>query len=402
MPVTKTDQSNFMAFLESPQDIEVAQGVIKGLNITNTEVIQGGVKDAIEAFAHGRSPQYLLVDISKSELPVSDLSRLLEVCEPGVSIVAIGIRNDVGLYRDLMGLGVVEYLVSPLFSEIVGRALKNMVFGESKNKGKGLQPKLGQIVAVIGSRGGVGSTFFATNFASILTREKSRRAVVVDLDLHFGTLSLYLNLKPNYGLRDALENPDRLDQVFIERLLTPVGDRFFILSSEEQLDEELKYKVEGVEVLLNYLSKMFHYVIVDVPHYLDGITRTVIRNASTMILLTDSSIGGLRDSGRLIRLFGVEGTGHRVILVMNKVGEAEKIELKSSDFEQALKHKVDHVIPYNSSITMECLNQGKLLGAEQSLLTDAIREIVDDLLGIPKPEEKKGGFINFFKKIKLK
>ena len=70
----------------------VLHGVTKDLDISNVEIIQGGLKEAIETYLKKRSPQYLIIDISKSDLPVSDLSRLTEICEPGLKIIAIGIR----------------------------------------------------------------------------------------------------------------------------------------------------------------------------------------------------------------------------------------------------------------------------------------------------------------------
>lgn len=402
MPGSKDDQFQVIAYLENPQDIEVVREAFKVLDIKNSEVVTGGVKEAIESFLHKRSPKYLIIDISKSDLAVSDLNRLSEVCEPGVTVIAIGVKNDVGLYRDLMKLGVFEYLVSPLFPEIIERALKNVIFDEDKGKGKNSQTKSGKIIAVVGSRGGVGSTFIATNFATMLSSEKSRRVVLLDLDLHFGALSLYLDIKNKYGLRDALENPDNIDQVFMERLLTPVNDHLYILSSEEPLEEELKLRVEGLEILLNYLIKSFHYVVVDVPHYSDALTQGVILNAKMMLLVTDSSLAGLRDSGKLIRLFGEEEVDRRIILVMNKVGGSGKGELTPSDFEHALNHKVNHILSYDSSNPMECVNQGKTLLGEDNALAQSVREIVNDVLGIRKVEKKSGGLGNFFKRIKLK
>ncbi len=293
MPVSKADSLQFMAFLEDEGDLEAVREAVKGITLQTSEVLRGGIKEAIEVFSHQRSPQYLLVDISLSDLPVSDLSRLSDVCEPGVSVIAVGTRNDVGLYRDLMKVGILEYLVRPLFPDILGRALKNMIMGE--DKGKKSNPKLGKIIAVAGARGGVGSTFLATNFAAILATEKSRRIVLVDLDTYYGTVALYLDLKSNFGLRSALEDPDRLDQLFLERLLNPVNERLFVLSSEDALEESLTYSGEGLEKLLNALSKLFHYVIVDLPHFSNELTQTVVENAHIMMAVTDLSLAGLRD-----------------------------------------------------------------------------------------------------------
>lgn len=399
MARANTEHENFAAFIENPNDIEVLHEVAKALNIVNYEIINGGVKEAIETYVQKKSPLNLIIDISKSDLPVSDLSRLSEVCEPGVNVIAIGDKNEVALYRDLMRLGIYEYLVCPLFYEILGRSLKTMIYGEEKEKG--VQLRHGKVIACVGARGGVGSTFLTSNLSSILSIEQSRRTVMVDLDLHFGTLALNLDLKANYGLRDALENPERIDNVFIERLLTPVDSRLFLLSSEEPLDEQLKYRLDGLEILINFISKQFHYVIVDVPHYSDNITKAVISNANVMVLVTEPTLAGLRDTGRLIRLFGTESAERRVIVVMNKVGQYKKNELKVTDFEEALKHKVNYIIPYDPFIPMECLNRGKTLATEENHIAAAVRSIVDDMLGIRKSQAKTGGLSGFFKKFKL-
>jgi len=397
---SKTDSYSLSAFINDFNDVTVIKEVVSALKITQSDVIEGGVKEAIQAFSKGKSPQFLIVDISKSELPISDLNKLLEACEPGVGIIAIGKENDVALYRDLMKLGIFEYLVSPLFPEIVSRALKSMIFGEGK--GKESHSKVGKIIVGVGSRGGVGTTFVLSNFAAMLAHERSRRIVIVDLDFHYGTVSLYFNLSSSYGFREALETPERIDDVFLERLLIPINERFFILSSEDRLNEVFKLKVEGIETLLRYLAKSFHYVIIDVPHYCNEITNSVIDNAHIALLISTPSLAGVRDTRRLLQLFGEEEVGRRPIVILNKFGELGKNEIQISEFEESVKHKINHFIPYDPLISAACINEGKTLVSAENALSAAIREISNDVVGISTPEKKHGAFESFLKSIKLK
>jgi pilus assembly protein CpaE len=159
MPVSKAEQAQVVAFLEESQDIDVARASFNDVSLKNVEIIQGGVKDAIALFSHRSSPHYLIVDISKSDLPVSDLNRLSELCEPGMSVLAIGNKNDVGLYRDLMKLGIFEYLVSPLFSEILTRAIK--VYGFWGRQREGSSGKNGKNHRFYGIKRGSGVHFFS-------------------------------------------------------------------------------------------------------------------------------------------------------------------------------------------------------------------------------------------------
>lgn len=389
-----------MAFLEDSEDILMIREALKGVNIESSEVLQGGVKEAIETFASSRSPQYLIIDISNSDLPVSDLSKLAEVCEPGVIVLAVGLRDEVGLYRDLIKLGILEYLVRPLLPEIVDRALKKMIFGEEKEKTS--HAKVGKIIVTMGARGGVGATFITTNFAAIIAAEKSRRAIVIDWDFHFGTVALYYNIKSNDGLKVSLESPERIDQLFLERLFNPVNERLFVLSSEQPLDEKVNYSALSIEQLLNYLSKLFHYVIVDVPHTFTDEVYAIMRRADMMLLVTDPTLAGLRDTGRIIRFFEGESLGRRLTLIMNNYVEHQKGKLSIDDFDKTLKYKISHVIPYVPLIATEFINQGKTLENQKNILADSIREIVNDVQGIKKTEKNTTFLDSFLNKIKFK
>lgn len=385
--------THFAAFIESAADIEVLNNVVKQLNLKSYEVINGGVKEAIELYGDKKSPAYLIIDISNSELPISDVGRLLEVCSPNVNIIAVGLKNEVSIYRDLRKIGVYEYLLSPLFPEILERTLSSMLSGQSKVEAPA---KVGKIIACMGSRGGVGTTFITSNLAAMLSGEKLRRVVLLDLDPYFGTLSLNFDLKPNAGLRDAFENPARIDQVFIDRLLTSVNERLFILSSEEALQEKTKYKIEGLEELLKYLSKQFHYVIVDVPHFYNDLISAMILKANILVLISEPSITGLRDSGRILQFVRTESRSNRSIIVLNKYGQYGKSEISTEAVEKVLKNKVNHVIRYDNVIPAESINQGKVLVNEKNPIADSIRNLMFDILGARQITEKVGWFRKFF------
>ena len=158
------------------------------------------------------------------------MGELAEVCEPGVTVIAIGDRNDVGLFRDLINSGVSDYLVKPVPPALLQKSLVGVV--ESAAQGR-QNPRMGRLIAVTGSRGGVGSTMLATNLAWSIANRHRRRVALVDLDLQFGTVALSLDLEPCHGLAEALEQPGRIDGLFIDRLMVQHSDTLFVLSGEE-------------------------------------------------------------------------------------------------------------------------------------------------------------------------
>ena len=99
----------------------------------------------MQHLTEARSPRILVVDISDVPLPVTEVQRLADVCEPGVSVIVIGTRNEVGLYRDLLQAGVAEYIVKPLTADLVGKALNTAMHGANAAP---ISRKLGKLIAL--------------------------------------------------------------------------------------------------------------------------------------------------------------------------------------------------------------------------------------------------------------
>src|SRR6516225_8627573 len=167
-----------MAFVDADTERLLQDAsVLSGRN----QIVRGGIARAIEYLSEQRSPNLLFVDISGVELPLSQIHILADVCEPGTSVIAIGDRNDVGLYRDLQEAGVNNYIIKPLTRELLTKALAPKT--NSGELGRAAALKQGKMVSFIGARGGVGTTTIAANLAWHLANRQSRRVALVDLDL---------------------------------------------------------------------------------------------------------------------------------------------------------------------------------------------------------------------------
>ena len=156
------EQRQFRAFVKDDATRQVVDQVVGELAIPNASVHKGGIAEATRLLGEQRSPRLLVVDISGVDLPLSAVNELAEVCEPGVTVIAVGDRNDVGLFRDLVNNGVSDYLVKPLSPALIQKSLLNVV--ESATQGR-QSDRRGRLVAVSGARGGVGATMLATGIS---------------------------------------------------------------------------------------------------------------------------------------------------------------------------------------------------------------------------------------------
>jgi pilus assembly protein CpaE len=348
----------------------------------NYLIIRGGIAKAIEYLNAQRSPHRLIVDITGVDLALSQMQTLAEVCEPGVSVIAIGERNDVGLYRDLTEMGVADYIVKPVTRERLTRALEPRP--ERGELGRATL-RLGKMVTLIGARGGVGATTLAVNLAWHLANRQNRRVALVDLDLQHGDCALLLNIKPSPGVRDALASPFRIDHLLLERIMTPHGERLFVLGSEEPLTENVQFGAEAVEKLFAVLRSQFHYVIADVPRSPAAAYRCALDIADLRVLVADQTMRSVRDAARLRALLSNNGAEHGNLLVINRSGEGGRAGVTLKDMHEVLQVQPKSVIPFLPTVLTAAANRGEVAAAQRGKFADAVAGLALEISGRSRP-----------------
>ncbi|HMD65380.1 MAG TPA: AAA family ATPase [Stellaceae bacterium] len=390
-PIEKTTnrlpggRAPLLAFVSDAATEKALRECLTQLSLANGMIMRGGIAKAIDTLGTERSPNNLIVDISGIDLPISQVHDLAEVCEPGVTVIAIGNRNEIGLYRDLLHAGVTDYIAKPLTPQLIARALNQRTgVGDASP----IQKKLGTMTALIGARGGVGTTTLAVNLAWHLANRQSRRVALVDLDLQTGDCALALNVKPSPGLREALVNPTRIDSTLLERVMTPVGHRLFVLSSEEPLRDDLEITAEAVGTLVGALREQFHYVIVDVPRIPATPYRRVLDTADFRIIVGDQTLRSVRDIVRLRDVLG-EGNGkQRNGFVVNRYGEGGRHAVTLQEMRHVLGLQPRTVIPFLPTLFAAATNGTRVAAARRGKVTDAIAALVLELSGRP-PERRR-------------
>jgi pilus assembly protein CpaE len=316
------------------------------LSFSDAIVKNGGIARAIRHLSAERSPRNIIVDVSGTDMPAARMHDLAQLCEPGVMVIAIGDRNDIGLYRDLVQAGVSEYVVKPITPQLLAKAL---VPKPVSTQGVPVSRKLGKMVAVVGARGGVGTTTLAINLAWYLADREKRRVVLLDLDLQNGDCALALNVGSTPGLSDALANPLRIDSVFLDRAMVAHSERLFVLSAEEPLHADVEFLPEAVETLVGVLRTQFHYIVADVPRSFGAAYRRSLDMADIRIIIADQTLRSVRDTVRLQAALGGSDAAHRSLLVLNRSGEGGRYAMTLEEMSKVgLRPKVK--IPFRPKL----------------------------------------------------
>ncbi len=372
------EQRQLLAYVSDDSSNAIIHQVADEFQIQNASVQRGNIRQATRALGEQRSPRLLVVDLSGVELPLSAVNELAEVCEPGVTLIAIGERNDVGLFRDLMANGVSDYLVKPITAPLLHKSLRNVM--DSKASGPQTQRR-GRLIAVVGSRGGVGATMLATSIGWYIAQRRRRRVALFDLDLHQGTMALALDLEPNRGIRDALQHPERIDGLFLERAMIRHSDTLYVLSGEEAFGDPITLDPTWYDLIVQEMREKYHYVIVDVPRGISPIYHCTVQHASSIILVTDLSVAGMRDTLRHITLMSAINTSCQVTIVVNRVSNQADGNLRIKEFQAALGRRCDFMIPWDPQTVAGAMNAGKPAADGRGKIAASIQHIAEHVAG---------------------
>ncbi|MFC3711966.1 CpaE family protein [Sphingoaurantiacus capsulatus] len=355
----------FAAFVCDDATAEAIRPVVAEVGWPADKINKGGVRNAVQALSVSAGPQILFVDLGDSSDPLNDINALAEVCEPGTIVIAAGLVNDVRLYRDLIASGLQDYLLKPLDPAAVRESLLNAQGALAGPKAADVagadKPRL--TVAVIGARGGVGATSLATSLAWMLAERQQRSTALLDLDVHFGTGALAFDLEPGRGLTDALENPSRIDGLFIERAIVRATERLAVLSAEAPIAQPLMVDGSALFHLQEEMRGAFEGVVVDLPRTLAVQHPHLVGEVQQVIVVTEQSLAATRDTIRLLGWLKSQAPNARVTIVVNKLLTAPAPEVSRKDFETSIERRIDVVIPYDAKLAVSAARQGKCLAA---------------------------------------
>lgn len=325
---------------DSDTEAALKQGLAE-CGMPNADVRRGDIDHATAVLQKMPTPSTLIVDVSGHPQPVAALEDLASVVEPDVRVLAIGDREDLGFYRQVTrGLGVLEYLFKPISPTAVAQH-----FGPLVQRRPNLEWAMrgGRVLAVTGARGGAGSTTVAVNLAWFLAKETARHTVLLDADLHCGTAALMLGVQAGPGLRIAIEHPNRVDELFVERSVTQVTDRLHLLAAEENLVEHPTFAAGAAEKLIMTLRRRYNFIVVDVDFNDQQFNRDLLMLAHQRIIVMEPSLPSVRDALRLLQMPGGVVQAHRPIIVLNHLGR--KGSLTKEQVAEAMRVAPDVVVP---------------------------------------------------------
>jgi pilus assembly protein CpaE len=360
------------------------------LSKAHIKVQMGGMTAAIEAYRSAPTPNVIVLETDTRNDILAGLDQLATVCDPGTRVVVIGRVNDVTLYRELVRRGVSDYVIAPVTTIDVVRSICNL-FSAPEAK------SVGRIIAVVGAKGGVGSSTIAHNVAWAIARDLAMDSVVADLDLAFGTAGLDYNQDPPQGIADAVFSPDRVDTAFVDRLLSKCTDHLSLLAAPATLDRVYDFGVEAFDAIFDTLRTTMPCIVLDVPHQWSGWTKRALIGADDILIVAAPDLASLRNTKNMFDLLKASRPNDRPPLYcLNQVGVPKRPEINAGEFAKAIEMQPIVTIPFDPQMFGSAANNGQMI-AEVSAnhrTTEMFLQIAQRLTGRSETKKPRGSLLS--------
>ena len=352
----------FAAFVCDEASVEVLRPIAIEMGWPPEKIHKGGLRNAVQTLAVSASPMILFVDMSESGDPLNDINALAEVCEPGTVVIAAGQVNDVRLYRDLVASGIQDYLLKPYSTDQAREAVAHAQLTLTGPRAAEVSPDRPHLMtAVDGVRGGVGASTIATSLGWLLGDAEGQSTALLDLDVHFGTGALAFDIEPGRGLTDAIENPSRIDGLFIERAMVKATDKLSVLSAEAPLNQPLLTDGTAFYQLQEELRGAFEATVIDLPRHMLIQHPHLLHDVQSVVVVVELTLASARDAIRILSWLKANVPSAQLILVANRAHPAAIAEISRKEFEDSVERKLDTVVPFDARLFSQAAKLGKPL-----------------------------------------
>jgi pilus assembly protein CpaE len=385
-PVPRITIHAFCATSATEAAIEVASKDRRLLKAQVT-ISSGGLGTALSMLRDQPSPNVIVLESTEDrDALLAGLDQLAEHCEAGTKVLVIGHVNDVLLYRELTRRGVSEYLIAPIKPLDIIQSISELYHAP------GADP-IGRTIAVIGAKGGVGSSTVAHNLAWAIARELATSTVIVDLDIAFGTAGLDFNQDPSQGVADAVFAPERLDGNLVDRLLAKCGDNLSLLAAAAMLDRTIDLTENALDQLLGLLRASTPSIVLDMPHTWTSWARRTLIGADEIVVVAAPELASLRNAKNILDVLKTARPNDgKPKVVLNLTGMPKRPEITPTEFAKALEVELAAVVPFDAQLFGTAANNGQMVAEVQpgSKVNTLFVELAASVTGRTEPRRKSG------------
>jgi pilus assembly protein CpaE len=296
------------------------------------------------------------------------------------------VKTDLELPVRCMRAGAREFLTLPFAQSTMAEALIRV---SARRRATRLPKKAGgRLLVFLGAKAGEGVTTIACNYAVALALESGQSTLLIDLNLPLGDAALNLGVVAEFSAINALQNFSRLDSSFLSKLLVKHSSGVSVLAAPGKFPQ-FEASNEAIDKLLAVARQDFENVVVDVGSKLDFMGTALFKNGSTIYLVIQAGIAGLRNANRLISQYFTTRVP-KLEIVINRF-QPRSLGVAEDEITKALTRPVQWKIPNDYAAVRRMQHTAIPFALEDSPISRLIRQMARSACGLPTTPEKEKG-----------
>ncbi len=390
-------RENIRKLLQFEKDVEVVGTARTG-------------KEGIEVTRQTK-PDVVIMDINMPDMDGITATEAIRRTNPFTQIVILSVQGDPNYMRRAMLAGARDFLTKPPTVDELSAAVRRAgkmaheerekippaVQSPSGGMVAGVSAYEGKIIVVYSPKGGVGTTTLVTNLAIALHNAETP-VVVVDANLQFGDVAVFLNEQAKNSVVDLAPRVDELDPEVVDSVLLPhKPSGIKILAAPLRPEYAESVTGEQFAKVLQFLRRMFAYVVVDTSCYLSDVVLSSLDVTDVVILLTTQDIPAIKNARVALEVFDVLNIHRKkVLFVLNRYDK--RIGITPDKIGESIKQEVIAAIPFDERTAIPSVNRGipfmledktKPLAKAYFSLAEVVRQRISQVADL-ELETKKG------------
>jgi pilus assembly protein CpaE len=263
---------------------------------------------------------------------------------------------------------------------------------------------IGRSIAFVGAKGGTGSSTIAHNVGWAISSLFRSEVVVADMDLAFGTANINFDQDPAQGIAEAVFSPERVDEVYLDRLLAQCAENLSLLAAPSTLDRVYDFDADAFAQIIDTAQRTAPVIVLDVPHIWSGWSKSTLMHADEVVITATPELANLRNTKNLMDMLKrLRPNDPPPKLILNQTGVPKRPEISVQDFAEPLETEPMAVIPFDPQLFGNAANNGRMLGEmdAKSPVVATINDIAHVLTGRAEIKaRKKAGLGSILEKLK--
>ncbi len=328
------NKTQAVAFSQDTALIEQLQQAALGVASMHLEIVMGNLASAQDKYRNQTSPQLLILDLSSETDPIDALRALADVCSPNTKVLTLGSNNELAFYQRIIKLGVNDYLPTPSNEETLVERIQSVISGHSQYNHTQIRGRKGRQLLISGATSGIGCSLICAQLAHLLSDNIGMHLAVIDTDIQAGALDLYMGVKSQSGLLALLEQPDRIDELLLERASVKVAERLRLFKTQSaHFHQNLQLKQKQIQQFSQLLSPHYSAILWELPHFLQAqeVANELYQQADDILIVLECSVAGLRDTLRIKQHLEAQNCLAKVHWVVNQHRAKQYSKVRKQD-----------------------------------------------------------------------